>query len=121
MKMLFLVLILGSAFNAFAGTSDLFYINGKNLESISELVKSGDDVQMFIDKKEFCYKGPTDSVANLIKSWNKNGTFFSNGGGGLSLVSVKVIRGFVTYDIALKFEDEVVPGEFESVIVKPCK
>lgn len=89
--------------------------------SVAWLIKEGIDVQASYGYDKFCYKGDSYQVANQIKTWNREGVFFSGGGGGFELKEVDVIRGIVTYDIRLKLEDEVVPGEMRTVLIKPCK
>jgi hypothetical protein len=117
-----LALILGLMFSvsAFAKTPSLFVKEGRTRLDVEELIKDGEDIQSVYGFDHFCYEGDVNVVVNKIKSWKRNDSFFSGGGGGHVLKSVAVIRGIVTYDIALKFEDEVVPGEFETVVVKPC-
>lgn len=89
--------------------------------SVAWLVKEGIDVQTYYGYDKFCYNGDAYAVTNMIKKWNKEGYFFSGGGGGFELKDVEVIRGIVTYDIRMKLEDEVVPGEIRTVNIKPCK
>lgn len=117
-----LALILGLLFSvsAFAKTPSLFVKEGTKRLDVEELIKAGEDIQSVYGFENFCYDGDVDAVVRKIKSWNKKGTFFSGDGGGHALQGITVIRGFVSYDISLKFEDEVVPGEFETVMVKPC-
>lgn len=89
--------------------------------SVAWLIKEGIDVQTYYGYDKFCYNGDAYAVTDMIKKWNKEGYFFSGGGGGFELKEVEVIRGIVTYDIRMKLEDEVVPGELRTVTIKPCK
>lgn len=59
-------------------------------------------------------------MVTQIRRLNRAGDFFSGGGGGHELKSVNVVHGFVGYTLTLRFEDEVVPGEFTDVSVKNC-
>lgn len=117
-----LALIMGLLFSvsAFARTPSLFVKEGAKRLDVEELLKAGEDIQSVYGFQNFCYEGDVGIVMKKIKSWKKNGSFFSGDGGGHALKEMTLIRGFVSYDISLKFEDEVVPGEFETVMVKPC-
>lgn len=106
----------------FANSSSLFVIDGDDLIDIQTLIDEEDDVGTFYGFDDFCYKGMADVVANKMELWSKNTDyFFSGGGGSFILIATKIIRGFVTYDIEMTLEDEVVPGEFKKVYIKPCK
>lgn len=119
MKALILMSLLFSI-SAWAKSPSLFVKEGTKLLDVEELIKNGEDIQAVYGFESFCYQGNTQVVANKIKAWKKTGSFFSGDGGGFVLRSVTVIHGIVTYDLNLKFEDEVVPGEFQTVIVKSC-
>lgn len=114
-------LILGLLFSvsAFAKVPSLFVYEGRLLD-VEEIIADGDDIQANYGYDNFCYQGDSNVVIRKIKDWNKKGVFFSGDGGGFVLRNVTLIRGFATYDISLRFEDEVVPGEFRTVNVKPC-
>lgn len=116
-------LILGILFSlsAQAATPSLFVKKNGALIDVEKVIASGDDLQAVYGFENFCYLGNVDTVVQKIKSWKKKGSFFSGDGGGFVLRSTTVMRGIVTYDIALKFEDEVVPGEFTTITVKPCR
>ncbi len=120
MKTILPAFLLALSLNSFAETPSLFVRDGRKLIDVAKLLSNGEDVQASYGFENFCYKGEAQPVINLIKRWNKSGDFFSGGGGGFELKSVVLIRGFVTYDIRLNFEDEVIPGEFTSINVKPC-
>ena len=117
-----LALILGLLFSvsAFAKTPSLFVKEGSKRLDVEELIKNGEDIQSVYGFENFCYDGEPTVVMAKIKMWKKKGSFFSGDGGGHMLKEITLIRGFVSYDLSLKFEDEVVPGEFETVMVKPC-
>lgn len=112
-------LILSSV--AMAASSSLFVKDGRTFKDVEKIISDGEDLQAVYGFEKFCYQGNADAVVQKIKSWKKKGSFFSGDGGGFELKSVTVLRGIVTYDIFLKFEDEVVPGEFTTVTVKPCR
>lgn len=116
---LFLGLFL--SFGAIAATPSLFVKEGRKLLDVETLIADGEDIQAVYGFENFCYQGNVDTVVKKIKGWKKSGSFFSGDGGGFALKSVTVLRGIVTYDISLKFEDEVVSGEFTTVNVKPCR
>ncbi len=115
-----LVLSLLFSLGAWAKGPSLFVKDGAKLLDVEELIKNGDDVQAVYGFEAFCYQGEVNTVMAKIATWNKKGSFFSGDGGGFKLKKIGVNRGIVSYDITLKFEDEVVPGEFQTVIVKPC-
>jgi len=121
--MKFVLIALVISVTAFAAPikPGLFVKEGPRLLNVESLIKNGSDIQAEYGFENFCYKGQSEFTINQIKRLNKAGSFFSGGGGGHELKSVTLLRGFVTYDIALRFEDEVVPGEFTTVNVKPCK
>ncbi|MES2527573.1 MAG: hypothetical protein V4598_10815 [Bdellovibrionota bacterium] len=115
-----ILLALLFSFSAMAKTPSLFVKDSGKLLDVEELIAAEEDIQSVYGFESFCYKGDPSAVMTKIRSWKKKGQFFSGDGGGHVLRSLTLIRGIVTYDIALKFEDEVVPGEFETQIVKPC-
>ncbi len=115
-----LALSLLFSISAWAKTPSLFVKEGTKLLDVETLIKNGEDIQAVYGYEDFCYQGEPNTVVNKIKSWKKAGNFFSGDGGGYELKTMTVIHGIVTYDISMKFEDEVVPGEFDTVIVKPC-
>ncbi len=117
-----LTLILGIlfSFSAFAKSPSLFVKEGRQFIDVEQLIADDEDVQANYGYENFCYKGDSNAVIQKIKKWNRMGVFFSGDGGGFDLKKVTLIRGIVTYDISLTFEDEVVPGEFRTVNVKPC-
>lgn len=119
MKLTIVLAILMSA-SAWAGSPSLYVKDGNKLLDVEKLLAAEEDIQSNYGFEDFCYQGDPHVVMTKIKAWNKSGDFFSGGGGGHELKGMKLNRGIVTYDIVLKFEDEVVPGEFEKVIVKPC-
>ncbi len=101
-----------------AQTSDLFVKENGKLINITKFLA---DEPVDADTA-FCYKGNSAAVMNQIKQLAKvNENFFCDGcGGGFAFRSVTLLRGIVTYDIVIKVEDEVVPGEFSRILVKPC-
>lgn len=105
----------------FAPTSALNIKENGKLISVADLINDDIDVQSNYDLENFCYTGDIYQVTNQIKTWNLQGLFFSGGGGGFELKKIEVIRGIVSYNIRLKLEDEVVPGEFKTVSIKPCR
>lgn len=113
-------ILLMTTVSAHANSSSLFVKNGGSLINIEELVKNEIDVQVDYGYENFCYKGNSSAVTQKMKVWKKTGYFFSGGGGGFALHSLKINRGIVTYDIVMSLEDEVAEGEFKNVIIKPC-
>ena len=109
-----------TAVSAQANTSSLFVKNGESLINIEELVKSEIDVQVDYGYENFCYQGNSSLVTQKMKAWKKTGYFFSGGGGGFALHSLKINRGIATYDIVMNLEDEVAEGEFKNITIKPC-
>ena len=121
LKLVVFSMLLTSSTLAFAGqANDLFVIDGDQKLSVSQLLEDGTDVQANYDFDSFCYEGNPDIVLRKIKEFKATGNFFSGGGGGFEYISGQVNRGIVTYDLQLKFEDEVAQGEFQTVLVKPC-
>lgn len=108
------------SFHALAKAPSLYVKEGAKLLDVEQLIADGEDIQSVYGFENFCYQGNADSVVQKIRSWNKKGSFFSGDGGGFVLRKMTILRGIVTYDISMKFEDEVVPGEFTTVNVKPC-
>ncbi len=108
------------SFSAMAKAPSLFVKDSGKLLDVEELIAAEEDIQSIYGFESFCYKGDPNAVMTKIKSWKKKGQFFSGDGGGHVLRGMTLIRGIVTYDIAMRFEDEVVPGEFDTQIVKPC-
>lgn len=111
------------AMTAFGATpADIFVIDGEQQISCQALIDGEEDVQVnygFQDY-QYCYKGQSSAAVALLAKWKKSGYFYSGGGGGFELKDVEVLRGIVSYDLKLTLEDEVVPGEMSTVIVKPC-
>ncbi|MEN0059369.1 MAG: hypothetical protein AAGB31_11090 [Bdellovibrio sp.] len=103
-----------------ATTSSLFVKEGRSLINVEDLIQDEVDVQVEYGYEKFCYTGNVSFVVKKMKSWIKTDFFFSGGGGGFTIQGFKVIHGIMTYDIALTLEDEVVPGEFRTVFIKPC-
>ena len=120
MKILILGIMLSSSVLA-APVTGLYIKEGRSLLNVEKLINDGSDIQAEYGFEAFCYQGQANAVMTQIRRLKRAGNFFSGGGGGHELKSLTLIRGFVTYDIALRFEDEVVPGEFTSVHVKPCR
>ncbi len=119
-KLFFVVVLLSTA--SFAHASSLFVKEGRSLIDVEKLIKEETDVQTYYGYEKFCYKGSADAVVKKIRAWKKTDLFFSGGGGGFELRSLKVIRGIATYDIVMLLEDEVVPEDgLRKVIIKPCK
>ncbi len=116
-----ILLALFFSFSAMAKAPSLFVKDAGKILDVEELIAAEEDIQSIYGFENFCYKGEPNAVMTKIRVWKKKGQFFSGDGGGHVLKSLTLIRGIVTYDIAMKFEDEVVPGEFETQIVKPCK
>lgn len=119
MKALIFLSLLFSV-SAFAKEPSLFVKEGRLMLDVEKLIADEEDVQANYGFENFCYKGDANQVIKKIKTWNKEGNFFSGGGGGHELKKVSLIRGTVAQEIVLKFEDEVVPGEFTTILVKPC-
>ncbi len=113
----FLTLSLGAS----AQVSSLYVKQGSRLLDVAKLVKEEIDVYAEYDYKSFCYIGVANQVVTKMKDWIKTDYFFSGGGGGYVLKGLQINRGIVTYDIVMKLEDEVVPGEFVNVLIKPCR
>ncbi|MBY0515539.1 MAG: hypothetical protein K2P81_01430 [Bacteriovoracaceae bacterium] len=107
---------------SFAQTSSLFVKDGRKLIDVEKLIAQETDVQATYGYENFCYKGEVDAVVKKMKVWKKTDFFFGGGGGGFAIRTLKVIRGIVTYDIAMGLEDEVVPEDgLRQVIIKPCR
>jgi len=120
--MKFLVLALAFSTSVLAApATGLFIKEGRRLLEVKKLINDGADIQAEYGFDKFCYKGSADATLVQILRFKREGNFFSGGGGGHVLLGGRVNRGIVTYDIALRFEDEVVPGEFQNVLVKPCR
>lgn len=101
------------------GKSTLYIKDGKNLIDVQELVDSDNAVS---EDEVFCYKGTASTVVKKMTAWSKKTDYFFSGtGGGFVLADVKINRGIVSYDIVMTLEDEVVPGEFKSILIKPCR
>lgn len=113
-------ILLITSISTHANTSSLFVKNGDSLIDIEALVKNEIDVQVDYGYENFCYQGNSSLVTQKMKAWKKTGYFFSGGGGGFALHSLKINRGIVTYDIVMNLEDEVAQGEFKNIIIKPC-
>lgn len=123
MKKTFFALLLAPAltFSAQAAMSSALYVKeGRSLINVEQLIQNEVDVQTEYGYENFCYTGDASVVVQKMKSWTKTDFFFSGGGGGFTIQGLKIIRGIVTYDIALTLEDEVVPDEFRTVFIKPC-
>ena len=81
------------------------------------------ELSYVIDRdSKFCFSGSVDVVAQKIKAWNSEGEFFSGGGGGYTLESLKVTKkGIVGPKINLTIRSEVT-GELEPTIyILSCK
>jgi hypothetical protein len=104
-----------------ARASSLYIKNGRSLIDVEQLVKNQVDVQVDYGYKKFCYQGNSSVVVNKMKTWSSTDYFFSGGGGGFRMSGLKINRGVATYDIVMVLEDEVVPGEFKRVLIKPCR
>lgn len=101
---------------------DIFVIDGAEQISCQELIDGEEDVQVShsFQDYDYCYKGESSAAVAVLAEWKKSGYFYSGGGGGFVLRDVEVLRGIYTYDLKLTLEDEVVPGEMSTVIIKPC-
>lgn len=110
------------ATTAFAAHPDLFVQDGQSLISVEDFIANEqDDISTYYGFDNFCYQGNADVVVKKMNSWSANTDYFFSGtGGGFVLKSLKINRGFITYDIEMVLEDEVVPGEFRAVLIKPC-
>lgn len=112
-------------FEASASTStvpNLFVQEDGFLISVQGLIDNEEDVQSLYGFENFCYKGNVNKVSALMQDWADNSDlFFSGGGGGFVLSSLEVLHGIATYDIRMTLEDEVVPGEFRTVFIRPCQ
>ena len=108
------------ATQAFAATSSLYVKRAGTWLDVATVIK---EEAISSDDEPFCYKGNVEAVRIKMKKWAKETeNFFCDGcGGGYAFRGTETIRGFATYDINLKIEDEAVPGEMRYVIVKPCK
>ncbi len=115
--LIFTFLILNAS--AFAQSSGLFVMDGTQLTDVTEFLEN----EAVSDDTAFCYKGDAQTVMNLIKKLAKeNENFYCDGcGGGFAFRGVTLNRGFVTYDLIIQLEDEVVPGEYRTNLIKPCK
>lgn len=120
LKTLLVLSTLTLSASALAAPTGLFVRDGSMTVSVQGLINGGSDIQAEYGFENFCYKGDAHATIIQINRLKAAGNFFSGSGGGHELKKVTLIRGIVSYDIALKFEDEVVPGEFETVHVKPC-
>jgi hypothetical protein len=117
----FLILFtLISSVSVSAATSSLFVKEGRKLIDVQALIDSQEDVYTAYGFENFCYQGNSQTVIAKMKKWVSSGYFFSGGGGGFVFKNLTLIRGFVSYDLQLELEDEVVPGELKSVTIKPC-
>jgi hypothetical protein len=105
---------------ASAADSSLFVKEGKELIDVQSLIKNEEDVYAAYGFDNFCYEGNSQVVIAKMKKWSAGEFFFSGGGGGFVLKKITLIRGFVSYDLQMVLEDEVVPGEFKSIMIKPC-
>ncbi len=122
MKKLILLSFMLISTASFAETSSLFVKEGRALIDVEKLIKEETDVQTYYGYENFCYKGSADAVVKKMRAWKKTDLFFSGGGGGFVIRSLKVIRGIATFDIVMGLEDEVVPEDgLRKVTIKPCK
>ena len=122
MKTLLTAVALLLSVSSFAATSSLFAREGNKLINLEKVVRDGEDVQVSYDFDTFCYKGMAQTVVKKMEAWNKMDLFYSGGGGGFVLRSLKINRGIVTWDIVMSLEDEVVPEDgLRNVIIKPCR
>ncbi|NUN07455.1 MAG: hypothetical protein HUU57_17050 [Bdellovibrio sp.] len=101
-----------------ATNSSLYIQNGESLIDVQTLI---DNEETVFEDNSFCYRGRPESVVKKMKAWYKTDYFFSGTGGGFEMVKLTILRGIVTYDIVLTLEDEVVPGEYRSILIKPCQ
>ena len=112
-------ILLASQVTFAAAKSSLYIKEGKNLIDVEELVESDNAVS---EDEVFCYKGSADAVVKKMNTWSKKTDYFFSGtGGGFVLADLKINRGIVTYDIVMTLEDEVAPGEFKNILIKPCR
>ena len=109
------------SFNAFSQTSSLIVKDEDRLISVAWLIKEGINVETSYGLQKFCYNGNIEEVSQMITKWNQEGFFLSQDGEGFELIELEIIRGFATYDIRMILENEVMRGEFETVLVKPCR
>ncbi len=121
MAFLFTFFVMGTASQASLPAGLYVKAQDDSLISVAELVQDQVDVQVDYGYEKFCYSGDASQVATKMKVWKKAGYFFSGGGGGFVLKSLKIRRGIVAYSILMTLEDEVVPGELTSVVVNPCR
>lgn len=106
---------------ASAENSSLFVKEGNELIDVQAVIDSEEDVYSTYGFEKFCYQGNSQIVIAKMKKWaSATDYFFSGGGGSFVLKKINLIRGFVSYDLQLVLEDEVVPGEFKSIMIKPC-
>lgn len=117
---LFSFLVCGPAAQASFSSGLFVKDQGNSLISVQSLVQEQVDVQVDHGYKNFCYRGDTSQVAAKMKAWKKSGYFFSGGGGGFVLVSLKLRRGIAVHSLVMTLEDEVVPGELITVVINPC-
>jgi|GEM_PF-4418498 len=121
MKKQFFAFVLLSTVS-FAHASSLFVKEGRALIDVEKLIKEETDVQTYYGYDSFCYKGSADAVVKKMRAWKKTDLFFSGGGGGFELRTLKVIRGIASFDIVMGLEDEVVPEDgLRKVTIKQCK
>jgi len=115
-----LLSILLLPFTASAAESSLFVKDRNDLIDVQSLINDQEDVYAAYGFDNFCYQGNSQIVIAKMKKWSEGQFFFSGGGGAFVLKKITLIRGIVSYDLQMVLEDEVVPGEFKSIMIKPC-
>jgi hypothetical protein len=91
-------------------------VDGDQLVDAKDLVNSGDLAYLIDRNSKFCYLGNVDQVLALLQKWNKQGDFFSGGGGGHIIEKMYVTQpGVVGPKINIVIRSEVT-GEVEPTI-----
>jgi hypothetical protein len=121
MRYVLSLMLMAMSFNAFSQTSSLIVQDEDRRISVAWLIKEGINVESSYGLQSFCYSGNIEEVVHMITKWNDQGLFLSQDGEGFELIELEIIRGFATYDIRMILENELMRGQFETVLVKPCR
>jgi hypothetical protein len=121
MKVFFLVFVSFAVRASPVMSESLFLIKGSQRIDAQSLVDLNQLAYSIDRKSRFCYTGDIDQVVDLIKRWNRQGHFFSGGGGGHVIERLTVTRrGVVGPKINLVIRSEVTDEIENTIYILKC-
>ena len=121
-----LTLSFATATVAFATNSEttpkLMIIEDNEMVDAQTLVDD-ESLAYSIDRNsKFCFEGNVDTVVAMMKAWNKEGHFFSGGGGSYTIEKLYATKkGFAGRKINLVLRSEVTDEIEDTIYILRCR